>query len=114
VGTEHGVDSGDSELIFRGALIHTFGSPKADDIGHAEHDHEHDHGLPSGLFSLILEVDGMHGLSGEEDGETEAEGIIGVYYGLSEHMDLRAGYLFPFTSSQDLNSGLTAGLIWHF
>ena len=114
LGTEHGVDSGDSELIFRAALIHTFGSGDAHDSAHDEHDHDSDHGLPPGLLSLILEVDGTLGLSGDEDGETEAEGLIGAYYGLSEHMDLRAGYLFPLSSSHDLNSGLTAGAIWHF
>ena len=114
VGTEHATDSGDAELLFRASLIHTLGYQEVQGSAHADHDHEHDHGLPPGLLSLILEVDGTLGLAGDEDGDIEAEGIIGAYYGLSEHMDLRAGYRFPLTRSQELNSGLTAGAIWHF
>ena len=104
-GVEHALESNDSELFFRASLIHTLAS-------HAAHDHAH--GLPPGLLSLILEVDTALALSGADDGDIEAEGIAGLYYGFSEHADLRLGYVFPLSTSQDLYSGLTAGLLWHF
>jgi len=40
--------------------------------------------------------------------------LLGAYHGFFAHMDLPAGYLFPLSRSRDRNSGLTAGLIWHF
>jgi len=111
-GVEHALESNDSELFCRASVIHTF-APDADH-DEAETDHDHAHGLEPGLLSLILEVDMALALSGADDGDIEAEGIAGLYCGLSEHADLRLGYTFPLSTSQDLYSGLTAGLLWHF
>jgi hypothetical protein len=111
-GSEHATESGDSEFFFRTALIHTFAPDDHHDAGRTEHDHIH--GFPPGLLSLIMELDGSVALSGEEDGRVPIEAIIGACYSLSELMDLRVGYMFPLTTPTELNNGLTCGLIWHF
>ncbi|MHC4519644.1 MAG: hypothetical protein ACYTAS_13725 [Planctomycetota bacterium] len=111
-GVEYLCESDESELFVRASLIHTLAPSQASRDSHAEH--EHGHGLHSGLLSLLVEIDTTIGLSGDEEGDTEVEGIVGAYYGLSETVDLRAGYQFPFSSSEELNSGLIAGLIHHF
>jgi hypothetical protein len=107
-GIEFPTESGDSEFFFRSSLIHTFGSE--DDHAHDAHGHETTHGL----VSVILEVDLALGLSGPEDGDWFAEGIIGTLIGLWPNADARVGYLLPLSQSQDLNHGVTAGLLWHF
>lgn len=107
-GIEFPTESGDSEFFFRSSLIHTFGSE--DEHAHDAHGHETTHGL----VSVILEVDLALGLSGPEDGDWFAEGIIGTLIGLWPNADARVGYLLPLSRSQDLNHGVTAGLLWHF
>jgi hypothetical protein len=111
-GVEYLCESDESELFVRASLIHTFAPDQASRQSHAEH--EHGHGLHPGLLSLVLEIETVVGLTGEADGDAEVEGIIGAYYGLAEKVDIRAGYQFPFTSSEELNSGLIGGLIYHF
>lgn len=111
-GVEYACESDESELFVRASLIHTLAPDRASRQSHAEH--EHDHGLHPGLLSLLLEIDAVVGLSGEEEGDTQVEGIVGAYYGFAEKTDLRVGYQFPFSSSEELHSGLTAGLILHF
>ncbi len=111
-GVEHALESNDSELFCRMSLIHTLMPEAVHDDD--ETDHDHTHGLTPGLISLILEVDTAMALSGAEDGDIEAEGIAGLYCGISDHMDLRLGYVFPLSTAQDLYSGLTAGFLWHF
>jgi hypothetical protein len=97
LGSEHEVSSSENELFFRAALVHCLTS--GDNRG-AEH-HDHIHGLPPGLLGLILEIDGTVDIAAE-------------HYSISEHADLRSGYVFPFSKSQQLNGGFTCGLIWHF
>jgi hypothetical protein len=111
-GIEHATESGDSELFIRAALIRTLTS-REEHHDSGDHDHEA-HGLPLGSLSLILEADLAVDLSGEEDGDWLAEGIVGAYYGLGHNLDVRAGYQFPLSASQELNGGVTCGLIWHF
>ena len=111
-GLEYPVESSDAEFFFRSALIHTFGSGDIRDNNHTHHDHAD--GLSPGLLSVILEADLAVGLSGEEDGDWFAEGIVGVLFGLWDNADMRVGYQFPLSRSQDLNNGVTGGLIWHF
>jgi len=67
-----------------------------------------------GLISVILEADLAVGVSGAEDGDWFAEGIVGVLVGLWDNADMRVGYQFPLSRSQDLNNGVTGGLLWHF
>ncbi|MHC4623827.1 MAG: hypothetical protein ACYS4W_07980 [Planctomycetota bacterium] len=110
LGTEHEVSSSENQLFFRAALVHSLTSG---DYHGKEHD-DHIHGLPPGLLGLILEIDGTVDIAAEDSGHVETEGIFGVHYSISEHADLRSGYVFPFSKSQQLNSGFTCGLIWHF
>jgi hypothetical protein len=111
-GVEYPTESSDSEFFFRSSLIHTFGSQDDYESDHAHH--EHGHASTHGLFSIILEADLALGLSGPEDGDWFAEGIVGVLVGLWNNADARVGYQFPLSRSQDLNNGVTAGLLWHF
>ncbi|MHC4121338.1 MAG: hypothetical protein ACYSWO_28005 [Planctomycetota bacterium] len=111
-GIEYPTESGDSEFFLRSSLIHTFGSREDYESDHAHH--EHGHASTHGLVSVILEADLALGLSGPEDGDWFAEGIVGVLVGLWPNADARVGYLFPLSKSQDLNNGFTAGLLWHF
>ncbi|MHC4361749.1 MAG: hypothetical protein ACYSTZ_02890, partial [Planctomycetota bacterium] len=60
------------------------------------------------------EIDGTVDIAAEDSGHVETEGIFGVHYSISGHADLRSGYVFPFSKSQQLNGGFTCGLIWHF
>ena len=111
-GFEYPVESTDAEFFVRSALIHTFGADEVVDRGHSEH--EHDGEPASGLVSLVLEADLSLGLSGPEDGDWTAEGIVGVLVGLWDDADMRVGYQFPLSRPQDLNNGVTGGLLWHF
>jgi hypothetical protein len=111
-GFEYPVESTDAEFFLRSSLIHTFGSRDDYESDHAHH--EHGHASTHGLFSVILEADLALGLSGPADGDWAAEGIVGVLVGLWDHADVRVGYQFPLSRSQDLNNGVTAGLLWHF
>jgi len=111
-GLEYPVESRDAEFFFRSALIHTFGSGDIHGDGHTHHDHAGN--LSPGLLSVILEADLAVGLSGAEDGDWFAEGIVGVLVGLWDNADMRVGYQFPLSRSQDLNNGVTGGLLWHF
>ncbi|MHC4098216.1 MAG: hypothetical protein ACYSU3_19435 [Planctomycetota bacterium] len=111
-GFEYPVESSDTQFFFRSALIHTFPSNDIHDSSHTNQNH-HD-GLSPGLLSLILEADLALGLSGPEDGDWLAEGIVGISFDLWENTDMRLGYQFPLSTSQELNSGITLGMIYHF
>jgi hypothetical protein len=111
-GFEYPIQSSDTRFFLRSALIHTFGSDEIQDSSHTGHNH-HD-GLSPGLFSLIMEADLALGLSGPEDGDWFAEGIVGISFDLWENADMRVGYQFPFSKSEQLYSGVTLGMIYHF
>jgi hypothetical protein len=111
-GVEYPVESSDAEFFLRSALIHTLGSRDTHDGNHTHH--EHAGTLSPGHLSIILETDLAVGLSGEEDGDWFAEGIIGILARLGDNADVRVGYQFPLSQRQDLNNGVTGGLIWHF
>jgi len=111
-GIEYPTESSDAEFFLRSALIHTFGYEDFHAGRHTHHEHADE--LSPGHFSVILEADLALGLSGEEDGDWLAEGIFGVLFGLWDDMDVRVGYQFPLSRSQDLNNGVTGGMIWHF
>lgn len=110
VGVEHVFDEDSNELIFGFGLVKSIGTASS----HSDCESGHQHATLKGLFHLHFEVTGATGLSGEEEGDTSMEGLIGVSYGLSSGMDLRCGYEFPLTSTEDLNHGMVAGVIWHF
>lgn len=111
-GVEYKTRSKQSELFVRNSVIHTLGTPGRN-IGHTDQDHSR-HGLPPGFLSFIVETDMAVGLSGDEDGNWTAEGLVGLNYGLREDTEIRAGYQFPLSQSQALNNGIICGLIQHF
>jgi hypothetical protein len=110
LGTEHVVSNADNEFFFKAASVHTLNSG---DRHHKGHD-DHAHGMPTGLLSFIVEIDGKVDIAADDSGHVETEGIVGFHYTLSEHADMRLGYVFPFSKTQNLNSGFTCGMIWHF
>ncbi len=65
-------------------------------------------------LALHLEVTGDVALDGEAQGDASAAGLVGLSYGLGHGFGLRLGYQFPLTSPRDFDSGLAAGMVWHF
>ncbi len=110
VGVEHVFDEDSNELIFGFGLVKTFGTADS----HAQCEDGHRHATLAGLFHLHFEVTGAMGLNGEEEGDTEMEGLVGVSYGVSDSLDLRCGYEFPLTSTDEFDHGVVAGAVWHF
>ncbi|MHC4640158.1 MAG: transporter [Planctomycetota bacterium] len=111
-GFEYPVESSDAQFFLRSALIHTFNSNDIHNSGHLSHNHHE--ALSPGLFSVIFEADLALGLSGPEDGDWSAEGIVGVSFDIWENADMRIGYVFPLSTSQELNNGVTLCMIYHF
>ncbi|MDE0835190.1 MAG: transporter [Akkermansiaceae bacterium] len=107
---EHGFDSDETELAFGFGLVKSFGEKP--DLHHHHHD-EHDHSA-AGLINLHLELTGSTPLNGDDKGDFETEGLIGISYSLSSEMDIRLGYQFPISSPREFDHGLTTGLIFHF
>ena len=77
-------------------------------------DHKHHTHSTAGLFNFHLEATGSTPLNGDDKGDIQIEGLVGISYGLTAGFDIRAGYMFPITSPGDFDKGLTAGLIFHF
>lgn len=111
-GVEFPLETGDSELFIRTALLHTFAPAEVHDHDRALDSHPHEH-LPD-LFTIIFEADFSLGLSGAEDGNWTAEGVIGLDAGIRKDTNMRVGYQFPLSTHQELNSGIIFGLIYHF
>jgi hypothetical protein len=109
VAVEHGFDEDSTELLFGAGLVKSFGK-KADD--HADHAH-HAHSS-AGLLHFHLEATGSTPLNGSDQGDITLEGLVGVSYGITAGLDIRAGYQFPITSPREFDHGFTAGLIIHF
>lgn len=110
VAVEHAFDHDRNELVFGFGLVKTIGS--ADTHSHCAEGHNHRD--MAGLFHLHFEVTGTMGLSGDEQGDTGMEGLIGLSYGLNSGVDLRCGYEFPLSSPSDFDHGVVAGIVWHF
>jgi hypothetical protein len=112
VGTEHGLESGDAELFYNGALTYSFLTPGLyRDRTHAELDHNH---FPPGLANLIVELTGRTGLSGENDGRTTAEVLFGASYNFTESWEVRGGYQIPVGGQRDIDDGFVFSVIYHF
>jgi hypothetical protein len=106
----HGFDSNETELEFGFGLVKSFGE-KAE--AHHHHDDGHHH-TAAGLINLHLEFTGSTPLNGDDKGDFETEGLIGISYGLLPEMDIRAGYIFPISTPNEFDHGFTTGLIFHF
>lgn len=113
LGVEHVFDEDSTEFFFGFGLVKSFGDKP--DL-HSGHDHDHDHSSHScaGIFNLHLEVTGATPINGDDQGDFEVEGLVGISYGLTSQVDVRAGYLFPISSPKEFDYGLTGGIIWHF
>ena len=110
---EHSFGEDETEILFRFGLVKSIGQlGSSGPVGEVSGDH--DHPTLAGLLNLHLEVTGSVGLDGGEQGEVYAEGLVGLSYGVNAQMDLRVGYEFPLTSPREFDSGLVAGLVWHF
>ena len=87
VGTEHGLETGDSELFYAAALTYSFHGPALFDgeaDAHDAHAGAHDHFGP-GLTSLIVEFTGRTVLSGDDRDRSTAEVLFGVSHVLTEN-----------------------------
>jgi hypothetical protein len=109
IAMEHVFDEDSTELVYGIGLVKSFGEHAAGHADHAGHSH-----ATAGLFHLHLEVTGSTPLNGDDKGDVNLEGLVGVSYGLMACLDIRAGYLFPLTTPRDFDKGFTGGFILHF
>lgn len=109
IAIEHVFDEDSTELQFGIGVVKSFGDRTGSHAGHEHHAHS-----TAGLFNVHLEATGSTPLNGDEKGDINIEGLIGVSYGLAAGFDIRAGYLFPITSPRDFQKGFTTGVIFHF
>jgi len=111
----HGFDSNETELEFGIGLVKSFGEKPDLSASHDHHGHDHhQHPTAAGLVNLHLELTGSTPLNGDDKGDFETEGLIGISYGLLPEMDIRLGYQFPISTPHNFDHGLTTGLIFHF
>lgn len=108
VAIEHIFKDDVTELLFGLGLVKTLSL-----AGHFTSD-SHGHNLAAKLFNLHLEVTGSVNINGADEGTVNAEALLGLSYGINPNMDVRVGYLFPLSSSNDFDYGLVTGFIWHF
>ena len=111
VGTEHGLESGDSALTYGAALIYTFKGPAF--FAGSEHAHGHHVHFPPGMTSLIAELTGERALSGDADGEDVHALLLGISYTLSGDLEVRGGYEMPLGSPEAFDYSFVIGLIYH-
>lgn len=109
VAIEHGFDADETEVVYGVGLIKSFGEHAADHADHSAHNH-----ATAGLLHLHLEVTGSTPINGADEGDINLEGLVGISYGVTSGLDIRAGYLFPLTTPRDFDKGFTGGLVFHF
>src|SRR5688572_5066076 len=112
VGSEHGLESGDSALTYGAALIYTFKGPAI--FSGSEHAHGHHVHFPPGMTSVIAELTGEMALSGDQDGDSSHSLLLGVTYTLSGDLELRGGYELPVGGHEEFDDSFVLGLIYHF
>lgn len=118
VGTEHGTESGDSELFYAAALTYSFRGP-ALFPGHADVHAGHAHGygashFPPGLTSVILEYTGRTALSGDDADRSTGEVLFGLSHVLTENLEIRGAYQLPVGGVRDIDYGYVLSVIYHF
>jgi hypothetical protein len=118
VGTEHGTESGDSELSYAAALTWSFRGPAlfpAQADAHAGHGHGRGAShFPPGLTSLILEYTGRTALSGDDADRSTGEVLFGLSHVLTESLEVRGAYQLPVGGTHDIDYGYVFGIIYHF
>ena len=114
VGTEHGLESGDSELFYNAAVTYSFLAPALfSGGGHSDRHAGHAH-FPPGLTNLIVEFTGRTGLSGADDDRSTAEVLFGASYNVDETWEIRGGYTLPVGGERDVDDGFVLSVIYHF
>ncbi len=122
LGPEIGLESGDTSMVYGFAVTYSFqgpalfGSHRGSAHHHADHEH-HDHEelhFEPGLTSLILEVSGETGLSGDDDGTTFFEVIPGVSYVPWKLGEIRFGVRFPLYRPERLDVQYLLSLVRNF
>lgn len=114
-GTEHGLQTGDSELFYAAALTYSFPGPALfpghgdDHAGHAAHSH-----FPPGLTSLIAEYTGRTALSGDDADRSTGEVLFGLSHVLTESFEVRGAYQLPLGGTRDIDYGYVLSVIYHF
>lgn len=115
VGTEHGLETGDSELFYAAGLAYSFQGPALlNGDGHVHAGHAAESHLPYGLTSLILEYTGRTALSGEDRDRSTGEVLFGLSHTLSETFELRGGYQLPVGGTRDIDYSYVLSVIYHF
>jgi len=109
LGPETGLDSGETELLYRFALTRTWQGPVKfpcrcrSRSEHGHHDHnDHGHHGP-GLTTLYLETVGDTNLSDRQEG-TRLDMTTGIGYYLTEKLELRTGLRFPLCHPKRFDS----------
>jgi len=114
-GTEHGLETGDSELFYSAALTYSFQGPALlNGTAHVHGDHAAESHMPFGLTSLLLEYTGRTGLSGEDDNRNTAEILFGVSHTLNESLEVRGAYQLPVGGTEDIDYSYVLSVIYHF
>jgi hypothetical protein len=106
-GTSHGLKSDDAEFFWRGGLSWSF-MLYGDDAPHT-----HGHFSP-GMFSLLGEIDGRTGLSGEDNDTSTAQALLGASLSLTSKVDVRGGYILPLGKPREIDNAFILGVVVHF
>jgi hypothetical protein len=109
-GTEHGLKSGEKEVLYKAAL--TYLLLNADMIAAVRRTFAGN--FPSGMASLLLEVTGQTELTRERRGQTSAEALFGLTYLVTGQVELRAGLQFPLFKPKEFETAYIVGLVYHF
>jgi len=112
LGTEFGMESGDAEAFYGGALVYSFLTRERQ--GHTGHGHRHPgRHLPAGMVSAILELTGATVLDGEDEGYGTAEALFGLSYMPTSTLELRAAYQIPVGRDQEFDRAFILSLVRH-
>lgn len=111
VGSEHGLESGEDEVFYKGALTYSFLTPGLG--SRSTHGHTANH-APPGLTNLIAEFSGSTILDGDQSGRSTGDLLLGVSYSVTDHIEVRVGYQFPLFKPQDFDEAVIASFVLHF
>ena len=113
VGTDHALESGDSEFLWNFAFTYSFLGPSLNGTSSGDSTYGGRH-YPPGLINLITEVTGRTALDGEQDNRSSAEILFGISYLITSDWEVRGAVQVPLFEPRELSSGFIFGLIRHF
>lgn len=114
LGTEHGLETGSTEVFYNGALAHAFLAPNLFGATvHSPDNHATRH-FPAGLTSLIAEFTGRTVVDGQDDGRDTGELLFGLSHNATTSWEVRFGYQAPIGSTRDIDDGFVLSLVCHF